>query len=133
MKLTACLLPYTSVCCINLACCCVGGIEELHAVASRLQPSDTTALPDEAMSPLSRPKSARPHSPGGGRFGGVQATGPEGGQRWGITDGIVQFDGEREMWASYQDSDLRAKRRLRAVVAGALLLVRSSLACSTRP
>lgn len=127
------LEPYTSICSINLTCFCVGGIEEPHAVASRLQPSDTTALPDEAMSPLSRPKSARPQSPGGPRFGGLQTTGPEGGQRWGIIDGIVQFDGEREMWASYQDSDLRTKRRLRAVVAGALLLVRSSLDFSTGP
>ena len=96
-----------------------------HAVASRLQPSDATALPDEAMLPLSRPRSARPPSPGEPRFRGVQLTGPaEGGQNWGITDGIVQFDGEREMWASFQDSNLRAKRRLRAVAAGALLLVR---------
>ena len=46
-----------------------------------------------------------------------------------ITDGIVQFDGEREMWASFQDANLRKRRRLKVLVGGAALLV--SLASSS--
>lgn len=94
-------------------------------MANRLQQSDTFALPDEAMSPLSRVRPTRPRS-ADPRFSprdhAVNGGLPQ--ADIGITDGIVQFDGEREMWASYQDSDLRAKRRLRAIIAGGALLVR---------
>ena len=80
------------------------------------------------MSPLSRPKSTRPRSPDRGSIGvqpgGLRFTeGPQYRSSMGITDGIVQFEGEREMWASFQDSDLRAKRRLRALVVGLALVV----------
>ncbi|KAL0037727.1 hypothetical protein WJX77_009734 [Trebouxia sp. C0004] len=39
-----------------------------------------------------------------------------------ITDGIVQFAGEREMWASFQDATLRKRRRLKMLAGGAVML-----------
>ena len=40
-----------------------------------------------------------------------------------ITDGIIQFDGEREMWASFQDANLRKRRWWKLLIGGAALLV----------
>ena len=47
-----------------------------------------------------------------------------------ITDGIVQFAGEREMWASFQDANLRKQKQLKALVAGAAVLVSAHIVCT---
>ena len=81
--------------------------------ATKQQPNPASNdLLDEDMGPLRR----APPSRAGPSWASPQGSG-------GITDGIVQFAGEREMWASFQDADLRKQKRLKALVAGAAVLV----------
>ena len=100
------------------------GLKETHTVAAdallagaaivagqQSGPAGNDML-DEEMSPLKRATSAR----AGRNQTAMNGPAP-------ITDGIVQFDGEREMWASFQDANLRKRRRLKVLVGGAALLV----------
>ena len=82
-------------------------------LATKHQPNPASNdLLDEDMSPLKR---APPSRGGRARSPAIAAVA--------ITDGIIQFAGEREMWASFQDANLRKRRRLKAVIGGAVLLV----------
>ena len=106
------------------------GLRETHTVTADALPAGAAIvigqqsgpagndLLDEEMSPLKRATSAR----AGRNQTAMNGPAP-------ITDGIVQFDGEREMWASFQDANLRKRRRLKVLVGGAALLV--SLAWSS--
>lgn len=82
-------------------------------LATKQEPNPASNdLLDEDMGPISR---ALPSRSGPNR---LSLQGPIG-----ITDGIVQFAGEREMWASFQDANLRKRRRVKAMIAGAAVLV----------
>lgn len=84
------------------------------SLATKQQPNPASNdLLDEDMGPLRRaPLSRAGHSR-------ASLQGP-----MGITEGIVEFAGEREMWASFQDANLRKQKQLKALLAGAALLVR---------
>jgi len=82
-------------------------------LATKQQPNPASNdLLDEDMSPLKRPVPAET----GRKQQRLTGSLP-------ITDGIVQFAGEREMWASFQDANLRKRRRLKMLAGGAALLV----------
>ncbi len=82
-------------------------------LATKQQPNPASNdLLDEDMSPLKRAVPARAGQSRGGLSGPMA-----------VTAGIVQFDGEREMWASFQDANLRKRRRFKVLVGGAALLV----------
>lgn len=86
------------------------------SLATKQQPNPASNdLLDEDMGPLRR----SPLSKVGRSRASLQ--GPVG-----ITEGIVEFAGEREMWASFQDANLRKQKRLKALLAGGALLVRDS-------
>ena len=89
-------------------------------LATKQQPNPASnGLLDEDMGPLRR---APPSRAGLSR---ASLQGPEA-----ITDGIVQFAGEREMWASFQDANLRKQKRLKALVAGTAVLVSACIVCT---
>ena len=85
------------------------------AVKQQPNPASNNLL-DEDMAPLSR---AAPSRAGPARAS-LNAS-------LGVTDGIVQFAGEREMWASFQDANLRKRRRFKSMIAAAAVLVSRSL------
>ncbi|KAL3131065.1 hypothetical protein ABBQ38_000380 [Trebouxia sp. C0009 RCD-2024] len=87
------------------------------SLATKQQPNPASNdLLDEDMGPLRRaPLSRAGHSR-------ASLQGP-----MGITEGIVEFAGEREMWASFQDANLRKQKQLKALLAGAALLVAALL------
>lgn len=88
-------------------------------LATKQQPNPASNdLLDEDMSPLRRAPPSR---------SGLSRTSLQGPVA--ITDGIVQFAGEREMWASFQDANLRKQKRLKAVIAGAAVLVSACTVC----
>ncbi|KAL0041666.1 hypothetical protein WJX79_000259 [Trebouxia sp. C0005] len=81
-------------------------------LATKQQPNPASNdLLDEDMSPLKRAAPAK----AGRNQKSLNGSLP-------ITDGIVQFAGEREMWASFQDANLRKSRRLKMLAGGAVLL-----------
>lgn len=85
-------------------------------LATKQQPNPASNdLLDEDMSPLKRAAPAK----AGRNQKSLNGSLP-------ITDGIVQFAGEREMWASFQDANLRKSRRLKMLAGGAVLLVHAS-------
>ncbi len=85
-------------------------------LATKQQPNPASNdLLDEDMSPLKRGVPAK----SGRNQQSLTSSLP-------ITDGIVQFAGEREMWASFQDANLRKRRRLKMLAGGAMLLVCAS-------
>jgi len=85
-------------------------------LATKQQPDPASNdLLDEYMSPLKRAVPAK----AGRKQQSLTGSLP-------ITDGIVQFAGEREMWASFQDANLRKRRRLKMLAGGAVLLVGAS-------
>ena len=82
-------------------------------LATKQQPNpESNDLLDEDMSPLRRAPPSR-RGPAGAPTVAAMA----------VTEGIIQFAGEREMWASFEDANLRKQRRLKAIVGGAVLLV----------
>ena len=85
-------------------------------LATKQQPDPASSdLLDEDMSPVKRAVPAK----AGRNQQSLTSSLP-------ITDGIVQFAGEREMWASFQDANLRKRRRLKMLAGGAALLVCAS-------
>lgn len=89
-------------------------------LATKQQPNPASNdLLDEDMSPLRRAPPSR---------AGLSRTSLQGPVA--ITDGIVQFAGEREMWASFQDANLRKQKRLKALIAGAAVLVSACSVCT---
>lgn len=95
------------------SCACADALVAGTELATKQPPNPASNdLLDEDMAPLKRAVPSR-----AGRKP-LNLTGP-----LPITDGIVQFAGEREMWASFQDANLRKRRRVKMMVGGAALLV----------
>ena len=83
------------------------------SLATKQEPNPASNdLLDEDMGPLRR----APLSKAGRNRATLQSPA-------GITEGIVEFAGEREMWASFQDANLRKQKRLKTLLAGGALLV----------
>ena len=103
------------------SCACADALVAGTELATKQPPNPASNdLLDEDMAPLKRAVPSR-----AGRKP-LNLTGP-----LPITDGIVQFAGEREMWASFQDANLRKRRRVKMMVGGAALLVCADLSAVT--
>lgn len=118
-RCSLCTYASTSSCFCNSKNLAADALVAGTSLATKQQPNPASNdLLDEDMGPLRR----APLSKIGQSRASLQ--GPAG-----ITEGIVQFAGEREMWASFQDANLRKQKRLKALLAGGALLVSTYRVC----